>query len=163
MELKALYQVNNILHYFSQIILALMAFLIIFDVLGRWLFRRPITGATELVENGLSLLIFLSLAITHIHKEHITIDFIVEKFPQKIQNVFDGVINLIITVLMLSISISIFIYAGRMWKTNVITGDLGIPISIFAFICVFGSFFFALTSFLQALQFFQKVVKHNEH
>jgi len=161
--LKAIQGINNVLHYISQIILAIMAFLITLDVLGRWLFRTPITGATELVENGLSLLIFLSLAITHIYKEHITIDFIVEKFSQRVQYVFDGLINLAITILMVLMGISIFIYAGRMQESNIITGDLGIPVSLFAFICAIGSLFFALTAFLHAIQFFQKGVKQNEH
>lgn len=159
---KIINKTSHFLHYLSIIVLGFMAFLITFDVLGRWLFRTPITGAVELVGNGLSTLIFLSLAFTHIHKDHVVIDFIIERLPQKFQTIFDSIINFVIFTIMLLMSISIFQYAGRLYKSNTITGDLGIPISIFAFICAIGGLLFSLIAFIYALKYINSVVNKNE-
>lgn len=159
---KWIEKIGNWLHWFSQIILFLMAFLVTFDVSGRYFFKQPIIGAVELTGYGLSFLIFLSLAVTHLHKEHVTIDFIVEKFPLKVQWIFESIINLVITMLMLAMSASIFWYAIRLHNSNTITGDLGIPISIFAFISTLGGLVFALTALLFFIKSFQKVVKKDD-
>lgn len=153
---------SNGLHWISRLILFLMAFLVTFDVCGRYFFKQPITGAVELTGYGLSLLIFLSLAVTHLHKEHVTIDFLVEKLPEKVQWIFESVINLVIALLLIAISASIFWYAIRLYTSNTITGDLGIPISIFAFISTIGGLVFALTALLFFVKSLQKAVKKDE-
>jgi TRAP-type transport system small permease protein len=159
---KIINKTSHFLHYFSMIVLGFMALLITLDVLGRWLFRTPITGAVELVGNGLSILIFLSLAVTHTHKDHVVVDFVIEKLPQKVQAIFDSIINVVIFIIMFLMSTSIFIYANRLYQTNTITGDLEIPISIFAFICALGALLFALIAFVYALKSINSVVKQNE-
>jgi TRAP-type C4-dicarboxylate transport system permease small subunit len=44
------------------------------DVVGRYLFARPVSGADELIAAGMALLIFGSLPIVALRHEHINID-----------------------------------------------------------------------------------------
>ncbi|KKE77705.1 TRAP transporter small permease [Bacilli bacterium] len=152
-------KLNNGLQYVAQIILLIMVFLVTFDVLGRWLFNQPITGAVEVTELGLSMVIFLSIAYTHLKEEHVSIDFVVAKFPEKVQWVVEGIINLLITALMLLMSLSLFWYAQRFFTSGTVTGDLGLPIYIFAGVAGIGASIFALTGLLLAIKYFRRVAK----
>lgn len=57
------------------ILLALM-FLTCVDVVGRYFFGRPITGALEMTELLLALLIFAGLPQVTVRDEHVTIDML---------------------------------------------------------------------------------------
>nr|WP_245347596.1 TRAP transporter small permease [Oceanobacillus polygoni] len=148
---------NTGLLYVAQVVLIIMVFLVTADVLGRWLFSQPITGAVELTELGLSMVIFLSIAYTHLKEEHISIDFLVERLPEKVQWIVEALINLIIMVLMVLMALSLFWYAERLFTSGTVTGDLGLPIYLFAGVSGIGAIVFALTAILLALKYVAKV------
>ncbi|WP_271401799.1 TRAP transporter small permease [Salinicoccus roseus] len=154
---KLVVKLNEGLVYIAKGITMLMVLLITFDVLGRWIFNQPITGSVELVGFGLSMVIFLSIGYTHLYEEHISIEFLVDKLPEKVRYLIDGVINVVITVLMILIAGSLMWYVSRLYGSGTITGDLGIPIYIMALITVAGSLVFALTSLHLAIKYFGKV------
>ncbi|WP_138417620.1 TRAP transporter small permease [Aquibacillus sediminis] len=150
------------LHYVAQFVLFIMAIIVTVDVFSRWMFNKPITGTVDITELGLSMVIFLSLAYTHVKKEHITIDFIVEKFPKRIQLVFDSIINLVIAVLIGLVAWSLFGNAERLYASDTVTGDLRLPIYLFAILAAISITVFALTALLRAITEAQKVVKNDE-
>ncbi|GAA0437290.1 TRAP transporter small permease subunit [Agaribacter marinus] len=155
-------QLSRVIHYIAQVILLLMAILITLDVLSRWILKAPITGTVDFTELGLSLVIFLSLAYTHVREGHITIDFVIERFSTRIQWIFESVINLLITGLMLLVAWSTCEYAIRLFYAHTVTGDLRIPLFPIAMLAVIGTMLFALTAFLHAIHYLQKVVHSNE-
>ncbi|WP_339226693.1 TRAP transporter small permease [Oceanobacillus sp. FSL K6-2867] len=150
-------KLNAGLLYIAQAVLMIMVFLVTADVLGRWLFNQPITGAVELTELGLSMVIFLSIGYTHLKEEHISIDFLVERLPEKAQWIAGVFINLIIMTVMLLMAFSLFWYAERLLTSGTVTGDLGLPIYLFAAVSGIGSIVFALTAILLAIKYFAKV------
>ncbi|MBP2076048.1 TRAP transporter small permease [Oceanobacillus polygoni] len=154
---KLITKLNTGLLYVAQVVLIIMVFLVTADVLGRWLFSQPITGAVELTELGLSMVIFLSIAYTHLKEEHISIDFLVERLPEKVQWIVEALINLIIMVLMVLMALSLFWYAERLFTSGTVTGDLGLPIYLFAGVSGIGAIVFALTAILLALKYVAKV------
>ena len=156
---KVITKLNNGLQYVAQAVLIIMVLLVTFDVLGRWIFNQPITGAVEVTELGLSMVIFLSIAYTQLKEEHISIDFVVAKFPDNVQWIIEGIVNLIITVLMLLMSFSLFWYAERYLTSGTVTGDLGLPIYIFTGVAGIGAVVFALTGLLLAIKYFRRVGK----
>lgn len=154
---KFITKLNNGLLYVAQVVLIIMVFLVTADVIGRTIFNQPITGAVELTELGLSMVIFLSIGYTQLKEEHISIEFLVEKFPEKIQWIVEGIINLIIMVLMVLMALSLFWYAERLFTSGTVTGDLGLPIYLFAAVSGIGAVVFALTGLLLAVKYFVKV------
>lgn len=154
---KLITKLNTGLLYVAQVVLIIMVFLVTADVLGRWLFSQPITGAVELTELGLSMVIFLSIAYTHLKEEHVSIDFLVERFPKKAQWIMEVLINLIIMAVMLLMALSLFWYAERLFTSGTVTGDLGLPIYLFAGVSGIGAIVFALTAILLALKYVAKV------
>jgi len=159
---KVVFSLSKGLHIVAQIILAMMMLLVTFDVLGRWLFNTPIKGTVDFTEVGLSMVVFLSLAYTHVLKEHISVDFLVETLPQKVQWIFDLVINVLIAGLMLLVAWSIFGNAQRLQSSNTITGDLGMPIYLFAILAAIGSAIFAFVAIVWVIHYTKKVVNKDE-
>lgn len=155
-------KLNKLSHVIAQAILLAMAGLITLDVLGRWIFKQPITGTVDFTEIGLALVIFLSFAYTHIKEEHITIDFVVEQFSKRVQLLFSFSINLIIAMLMVIITWSTATYALRLYRTNTVTGDLNIPLYPIVFLASIGLGLFALTACLHVFYYWKKAVRNDE-
>src|SRR5690625_627862 len=156
---KVIMQLNNGLLYIAQAVLIVMVIIVTFDVIGRWFFGHPITGSVEITELGLSMVIFLSIAYTHLKREHITIDFLVDKFPVKVQWVLESIINLLIAGLMILMGLSLFWYAQRLFISNTVTGDFGLPIYIFVGVFAVGAIVFSLTGLLLTINSVKKVVE----
>ncbi|AXF58005.1 TRAP transporter small permease [Salicibibacter kimchii] len=153
---RVISKLNTGLLYVAQIALLIMVLVVTFDVLGRWIFNQPITGSVEITELGFSMVIFLSLAYTHLKGEHVSIDFMIDKLPEKGRLIADSIINVVIVVLMGLVAISLFWYAQRLFISNTVTGDLGLPIYIFTIISGVGSVAFALTALLLSINYIKK-------
>lgn len=65
------------------------------DVVGRYLFGRPVDGADELIAAGMALLIFGSLPIVALRGEHISIDTAVGLLKGRVRNVQQRLVDLI--------------------------------------------------------------------
>ncbi|KJS13759.1 MAG: hypothetical protein VR67_03120 [Peptococcaceae bacterium BRH_c8a] len=62
-----------------------LMFLTTIDVITRGLFSWPISGAVELSNYMLSIIILTGIAYTHQKKEHATVTFITVKLPHRVQ------------------------------------------------------------------------------
>ncbi|EGL83110.1 Tripartite ATP-independent periplasmic transporter DctQ component [Caldalkalibacillus thermarum TA2.A1] len=141
-----LHRLSRLFHTCSMLILLFMMFLVCADVVGRFFFNRPIRGTFEMTELGIGLLIFFSLSYTHLCREHISIDFIIKKFPKILQDVLDVVIRFIIFILQLLISWKMMQYGSRVMASNQITADLGLPLYPFVYLAAVGALLFALVA-----------------
>lgn len=150
------------LHAIAQLILLAMMFIITFDILGRWLFNLPIKGTFDFTQLGLSMVIFLSLAYTHIANEHITIDFLIDKLPYSIQQIVNSLINLVMTLLLGLLTWNLWGNSQRLLQSNTVTGDLKLPVYMFAMMAAVGAAVFALTSLLKAVLYLKKVGHNRE-
>lgn len=145
---------NRILHGLSCVLLFAMMFLTVFDVLGRNLFNSPILGTYELTGFALAITVFFSLGAAQLKGDHIEVDFLFKKLPERAQNVCNAVIYLILTLVVLLTSWQLFVYAQRLLQGNNVSGDLGIPIYVIAFLTTFGAigfFLSLLNSFVQSV------------
>src|SRR5690625_279633 len=141
---KLVYNISKIMSFIAHIILLFIMFLVTFDVFGRYFFNKPIKGTFELTEIGLALIVFFGLAITHWHKEHVDIDFLIEKLTRKSKLIVDAIINAVIAVSIFLVTWKMVEYAQRVGASNTITGDLRLPVSIFIVIGAIGMFVFGL-------------------
>ena len=133
-----------------------MVFLTTLDVIGRFFFNKPIKGAFELTELGLALVIFFGLGLTHLHNEHIAIDFLTEKFSQKGQAIINIIIDSFITVFMILVAWQMWEYSQRISASNTTTGDLKLPINIFVVLAAIGIITFAFSALAKVLNLVAK-------
>lgn len=153
---KTVLAISRILSYIAQLVLLITMFLITFDVFGRYFFNKPIKGTFELTELGLALMVFFGLAITHWHKEHVEIDFLIEKLSKKTKRIIDAIINAIISISVFIVSWKMIEYAHRVQISNTVTGDLKLPVHLFIIIGAVGMFVFGLVALARMIDLIKK-------
>lgn len=78
-------RISALLAYVGAASLFAMTCLTTADVVGRYVFNKPITGALEVTEFMVLILIFSFLAYAQSQKSHVTVDLLLERFPEKIR------------------------------------------------------------------------------
>src|SRR5690606_18304213 len=143
---KILAKLVDIQQMVANAILIFMMAIITFDVIGRNLFNSPLKGTYELTELSSALLVFFALAITHRVGDHITIDFLSDRFTERNRNRIFGVIEIMIAVVLFSRAKHILDNGIRMMERNATTTDLALPVHPFIFIITFTILVFMLTA-----------------
>jgi len=68
----------------SSIATFVMMLLVVANVLGRYLFNRPLTGTLEFTESLLVIIIFLSVALTQYDGGHIRVNLLTRRLPKRV-------------------------------------------------------------------------------
>lgn len=90
--------ISRVLLAIGATVLAMMMFLTALDVVLRYIFNRPLSGAFELVEYMMAIFIPFSIAYCAYQKGHVAVELIMERFPQKVQILF-SIATTLVTVL----------------------------------------------------------------
>ena len=136
--LKKLGWPSSKLSYLGAAALFFMMVLTAADVTGRYLFNKPITGAFELTEFLVLILIFSFLGHTQAKKMHVSVDLLVGRMPKKWQTVI-GVFNH--TLCFILICLFVWMSTVRAFELTQFveaSPNLGIPRYPFAFFVVLG-------------------------
>jgi TRAP-type C4-dicarboxylate transport system permease small subunit len=131
--------INRAMSVIAMIVLVVMVLLTTIDVLGRYLFNKPVQGTFELTEIMLASIVFCSLAFCQFGKGHIAVDIVVSRFSQKVQKAIQT-FNYIITIFVLGMIAIMSFENGMMIKESQdVTMILEIPIYPFIFLVSIGS------------------------
>lgn len=74
---RVVYSIVRISSYISLGSLFVLTFLVTSDVIGRYIFMRPIKGTEDISEIIMVLTVFLSLGLTQYVKGHVSIENII--------------------------------------------------------------------------------------
>jgi len=77
---------GRMLHAFGQlsaVSIFIMLLLVVANVIGRYAFNAPITGAFEITESLLVVIIMLGLALTQFHDGHIRVTILTRRLPRR--------------------------------------------------------------------------------
>lgn len=85
------------------ILIILIMLMVTTDVVGRYLFGRPLKGAMELSENGLVWFTFLSAAWILKREKHVTVTLVVDRLSSRAQSFLGIVTSLIGAIVCLGI------------------------------------------------------------
>lgn len=69
-----LQRADRVLGAIAALMLAAMVLLTCVDVVGRYFLNRPLTGAFELTEHAMGALVFSSLPLVALRRQHVTVD-----------------------------------------------------------------------------------------
>ena len=95
-------KVTLALRYLCMFIMGIMLFLGSADVLGRYLFNRPVSGTYEIFGVLLPCIVLLGLAYAQAERAHVRITMVLERLPpflQRIFNILTTLIAIVITIL----------------------------------------------------------------
>jgi TRAP-type C4-dicarboxylate transport system permease small subunit len=145
--------------YISMSMLFILMLLGSADVLGRYFFRKPITGALEVSEIMLPAIVLLSAASTQSVGGHVTVDLLYNRLSPRIQAIIGFFTSLFLLCL----------FAIATWqgvnsslvnmKLNRTVPNIGLPIFIPQLLAPVGTLFLCLILLLQMLQYLIKMRK----
>ncbi len=135
----------------AAVILLLLVILTCIDVIGRYFFNSPLTGAVELVQVCMGLIVFLSFPLMFLRNDHVIVDLfsVVQK----------GYLGWIIAIVFLLITVFVAVmlgdrvydYAVRAFEDGDETEYLGIPRYLVVSLITIAIFAAAAVSLLRAL------------
>jgi TRAP-type C4-dicarboxylate transport system permease small subunit len=92
---RGLGSVSRVMAIIAACVLAVMMLLTAVDVSGRYFFNKPIVGAWELIGLLLVCAGTWGFAYCQIQKHHIRVTFFFERFPSRLQAIFDSLAYLL--------------------------------------------------------------------
>lgn len=84
---------NKIMAYVASVALFGMMMITVADVCGRYIFNKPIKGTWELVGFMLVAAGSWGLGYCQVKKGHIRVDFILQRFPEKVREIITTLAN----------------------------------------------------------------------
>lgn len=98
------------------------------DVVGRYFFNHPVTGAFEISEVMLAGIVFFSLAYTSSQGGHVRVDTFVVRFPPGLRAVLGFLVALISMVVFALIGWQGLLNAVSSWETKQVVDVIDIPL-----------------------------------
>jgi TRAP-type transport system small permease protein len=127
------------LAYVGALALFIMMGLTAADVIGRYLFNRPITGVFEVTEYLVLILIFSFIGYTQSEKGHVAVDLLLVKFPRRIRTLIEIGNHFVCLLLMGLITWMGGQKALELKEVGEASPNLQIPAYPFVFFLVLGS------------------------
>jgi len=131
---------NIMLAYAGAYVLFGMMLLTTCDVIGRYIFNLPITGAYEITEAMMVTLVFFFIGYTQASKAHVAVDLVVKLLPQKIGMIVDIITQVLSLLMILLVAWMSIVRWLELMEINEHTPILGIPVSPFLLILALGCF-----------------------
>lgn len=121
------------------------------DVIARYLFNAPITGAFELVELAMVVLVYLALPLAVLANAHVEVEIWEPKSPVSIR--FCLILAGICGVVMFTIfAIELYEHGAKFAKRETVTNSLGLPLKYIAYAAMIGAAFSAFFVLLNLIE-----------
>ena len=118
----------------SATVLFLMMMVTAVDVIGRYLFNRPLSGGFELTEMMLAALIYCGLPLVSKRREHIVIDTFDAFMSRGVKRFFDVFADVVCFLTLSGIGYLIFRRAARVAEYGDTTSVLKLPLAPVAYL-----------------------------
>jgi TRAP-type C4-dicarboxylate transport system permease small subunit len=136
----------------SAILMAMMLLTFV-DVVGRYVFNRPVRGGFELTELGLLVLIFAGLPLVSHAGEHVTMDFIDRLVAPRVRAALERVVDAACAAIFLFAAWLAWLKADRIWEYRDATDVLRIVYGPFVY---FMAVMIALTGLVHLYRVFAR-------
>lgn len=120
-------------------VLAAMMFLIAADVLLRYVFNSPISGALEVSEFMLVMVFFFSVPYVAVKKRHVAMDLVTSRLQPRVRAILDSSTSLLGLCLFALLTWRTVIYALWMEETGAVSHILRLSLLPFILLVAFGS------------------------
>ena len=104
------------------------------DVIGRYLFNSPLSGAFEMTELMLAALVFIGLPLATYRDEHINVDLLDAIMPEKVIRSQQIVMSWLSALVMVILSYQLWHKALSLQADGSVTNTIEIPLAPFAYL-----------------------------
>jgi TRAP-type C4-dicarboxylate transport system permease small subunit len=136
----------------ASIVLLAMMFLTVVDVVARYLFNRPLSGAFEVTELMLLVLIFAGLPLVSFADEHAVMDFIDRVVGRRGARIVERAVQVVNAAFMFLLCWLVWLKADKIWAYRDATDVLRILYGPFVY-------FMAVTLALAGVIHLYKIVE----
>ena len=138
--------------------------LVLFGTAGaclRYLFHRPIAGTIEVIEFMMVCLTFLAIGYAQLHKDHIKVDFLIKRLPQRVQTILSSFYHFVGAGLCALITWQSILYAESIRAGERVSTFWSIPIYPFIYVFAFGYAVFSISFLVDAIGQATQAVREN--
>lgn len=129
---------STLMSYLGVAALFIMMLITMADVVGRYLFNAPILGVFELTEFLVLILVFSFIAYAQAENAHVSVDFLVIRFPARFRTVIELFNRTCCLLMMALVAFMSFEKAMEMREIGETSLNLTIPNYPFALFLVLG-------------------------
>jgi len=141
---NAVTRIARVLANISVALLAIMLFLGVADVLGRYIFNRPVTGTLEVFEILLPGIVMLSVAYTQLNKAHIRVELLFNRLSPRLQAAISFATSLWLTILFVLVAWQGTLIAISLWRQHRLISIIGVPVFTVQLFIPFGALIMCL-------------------
>jgi len=156
---RAVFQISRTINIVGLVMAALMTLFIVADVIGRYLFNRPITGSFEILAFMMAILVAFGLAYTAVRGGHISIDLVMSRFAPRIQAVISSITSLLCLGVFTAITWQTVLNAESLKLGGAASQMLLIPSYPFLYALAFGSAIMCFVFIYNIFEHFSKVIE----
>lgn len=147
---------SGILNYASMCVIFLIAAVMFIDISLRLTVKISLLGTYEITEMGMIVVIFGAMAHTQFLKGHVHVKMLVEKFPDEVQRITEGLLLLLTAVVCAFVAYSGFTQASVYYAKKATTAVLKIPYYPFAYFMAVSLALLTVMFLLDALKKFSE-------
>lgn len=151
--------ITRLLLIIAATVLMAMMLLTATDVVLRYIFNRPISGAFELVEYMMAVLIPFSIVYCADQRSHVAVELILGRFSKRVQTVFDSMTTFVTLLFAALMAWENVLYLRETYASQVTSAVLLIPTYPFVAPVSIGIGAFALIMLLDLKKLIAKVGK----
>ena len=148
---KGIHYVGDIFTGIGMVIFVGLMFLGAGDVIGRYVFNKPIPGTMEMSEVMMAGMVFLSWAYTQRTGGHVRVELFISRYSARARALASFV----------TLLLALFVFSAIIWQSSVIAMKclqeqrilriVEIPVSPFYFLVPIGAFFLCLEFIIQLI------------
>ncbi len=127
---------------------------VVVNVVMRTLFSKPFIGTVEIVEIFTAVAVGLTISYCAVLEEHITIDFILAKFPKKFQQGITFIVYILSLGFLITAAWMMFKYGESARINGNVSPTMGIGYYPFIYIIAFGFLVYVLVVLFKAISLF---------
>jgi C4-dicarboxylate transporter DctQ subunit len=142
----------------SGIFMAAAMLAVSFEVATRYFLNRPITWVIEATQYALVFITFLGAAWVLRVDGHVTMDYVINRLSQRLQNLINAITYIICAVLCLVISVYGTLVTCDYYQTNYLNeGSVRVPAWLFSAVIPVGFILFFIQFLKKVYEFLRKL------
>ncbi len=150
---------SNITSVIAMVVIFAIMFVLVIDIILRLTTKElAVLGTYELTEMAMVVIIFLSLAITQIEKEHVHVTMFIDMLPNRIKTFINAIISAFTTVLCGITLYTCILQAIGETASGITTAVLYLPTGPFCWIMALGMFSLTLVLLFDTIDYFIKAI-----
>lgn len=161
--MKAIRLMEKGLNVIAGLMLLAMMFLGACDVIGRFFFNSPITGAMEIGTVLMGSMIFLAWSYTQANRSHVTVDIFFAFYSPRVRAILTFVMMFLSLILFAFIAWQSASIAISDWHGHKLIRLILIPIAPFKLLISIGAFFICLEFIIQMIELIPKIRRREKN